>query len=57
MDVGTQNHVTAASAIAAVRPALGHKLLPSKTDRPPSAVPRLRKDFDSIDKHARIYAS
>src|SRR5215471_8820093 len=46
-----KNHITAATAIAAVRTALRDKFLPPKADAAAAAGPCLGKNFDSIDKH------
>ena len=54
MHVGTQNHIATAPAIAAIRSALRHKFLSSKTHRPTPAIAGLGKNFDSIDKHFSI---
>jgi hypothetical protein len=51
MPIRSQNHVTAASAITAIRSAFRHKLLPAKTHAATPAIARLRKHFDSIDEH------
>src|ERR1700719_1489143 len=50
--IGTQNHVAAAAAVAAIRSAFRHKFLPPKTHTTTLAIAGLRKDFDSIDKHS-----
>ena len=46
-----KNNVAAPAAIAAIRSAFRHKFLPPKTDAAAAAIARLRKNFDSIDKH------
>ena len=51
VSICAENNVAAPAAIAAVRSALRHKLLTPKTDTAPPAIARLRKNFDSIDKH------
>ena len=45
-------HVTAAAAVAAVRPAGSHKFLPVERHGPVSTGARFDKDFCHIDKHA-----
>src|ERR1700675_3414103 len=49
--VRAQNHIAAATAIAAIGSAFRHKFLPPKTGRATTATARLRKNFDPIDKH------
>ena len=51
MSICPKNNVAAAAAIAAVRSAFRHKFFAPKTDAAAPAVARLRKNFDSIDKH------
>ena len=51
MDVGPQDHIAAAPAVAAVRATARHEFFAPKTDAAPSAVTGLGKNFDSIDKH------
>src|SRR5262245_50620612 len=46
-----KNHITAATAIAAVRTALRNKFLPPKADAAAAAAPCLGKNLDSINKH------
>ena len=54
VDVGAQNDVAAAAAIAAIRAAARHELLAPKTDATAPAIPGLGKNFYSIDKHTGI---
>lgn len=49
--IGAKDHVPAAAAITAVRPAFRDKFLPSKADAAAAAASCLGKNFDSIDKH------
>jgi hypothetical protein len=49
--VRAENHVAAAPAVSAIRSTFRHKFLSPKTDRAAAATARLRKNFDSIDKH------
>jgi hypothetical protein len=49
--IGTQDHIAATPTVAAIRPTLGHKLLPPKTHASPPATAGLRKNFYPIDKH------
>jgi hypothetical protein len=49
--VGYENHVAAATAIAAVGAAFRDKFLAPKTDATAAAVSGLGKDFNAIDKH------
>jgi hypothetical protein len=51
MPIRAQNHIAAASAIAAIRPAFRHKFLPPKTHAPAATVPRLCKNFNAINEH------
>jgi hypothetical protein len=51
MLVGMQNHVAAASAIAAIGSAAGHKFLSTKTHATATTVPSLSKNSYPIDKH------
>src|SRR5205085_117827 len=51
VNIGAQDHVAAAAAIAAIRAAPRHKFLAPETDAAPPAVPGLGKNFYSIDKH------
>ena len=51
MLIGAEDNSPASSAIAAIRPALGHKFLAPKTDTPAPAFSGPGKDFDAIDKH------
>ena len=51
MSIRPQDHITAAPAISAVRPAFRHKFFPSETDAPAPAFSRLRKNLYPIDKH------
>ncbi len=53
--VGPQDDRAAAAAIAAVRPALGHKGFAAKGNRAIAAVTGLRKDSDVIDKHSGFF--
>src|SRR5258708_32583936 len=48
VNVRAKNHVAAAAAIAAIRPAFRHEFFPAKTDAAASAVAGLAKNFDSI---------
>ena len=49
--VGEQNHVAAASAIAAIRSTFRHIFLAPEADAAAPAAAGLSKDFDAIDKH------
>jgi hypothetical protein len=49
--IGTKDHIAATPTVAAIRPTLGHKLLPPKTHASPPATAGLRKNFYPIDKH------
>ena len=51
MDIGPENHVAAAAAVATIRSALRDKFLPPETYRPAPPIPGLGKNFYSIDKH------
>src|SRR6185437_3603492 len=51
VSVCPKDHVTTASAIAAVRPAFRHKFFSSKTDGPAPALSSLCKNFYPIDEH------
>ena len=51
MPIRPEDHVAAASAIAAIRSTFGNEFLPPKTDGPASARPCLCKNFNSIKKH------
>jgi hypothetical protein len=50
--VGSQDNVAAASAIATIWPAFGHKFFSPKTDAPASTLSGLRENFDPINEHA-----
>ena len=49
--VGLQNDAATAPAIAAARPAFGHKRLAMERDAAFAAVPRLRVNFDFVNEH------
>jgi hypothetical protein len=51
MAIGSQDHVPAAAAVAAVRTAFRDKLLATKANATAAATSCLGKNFDSIDKH------
>jgi hypothetical protein len=51
MPIRSQDHVAAASAIAAIGPTFRHKFLAPKTDAPAPALPGFRKNFHPINKH------
>jgi hypothetical protein len=55
MPVRAKNHIGAATAIAAIGSAFRHKFLPAKTHRTAAAASRLRKNFNSIDKHYWLF--
>jgi hypothetical protein len=50
--VGSEDHVAATSAVAAIGPAFRHKFLAAKTGAPTPAISRLRENFDPINEHA-----
>jgi hypothetical protein len=51
VSIRAQDHISTATAVAAVRAAFRHKFLSPKTDRAAAAVSGLSKNFDAIDKH------
>jgi len=51
VSIRVKNHVTAASAVSAVRPAFRYELLPPETHGTASAASGLNINFDPIDKH------
>jgi hypothetical protein len=51
MSIRAEKNIATAATIAAIRSAFRHKFLAPKTDATAPAVARLRKSFDSIDKH------
>jgi hypothetical protein len=51
MTIRAKDHIAASASVATVWSALRHEFLSPKANRSPSAVSRLRKNFDSIDKH------
>jgi len=51
VDIGPEDHIPAAPAIAAIRAAARDKFFAPKTDAPPPAIPGLGKNFYSVDKH------
>ncbi len=54
MSIRAKNHIATAPAVTAIRSALRHKFLAPKTDATAAALPRLCKNFDSIDEHRLI---
>ena len=52
--VRLENHVAAATAVAAARTALGHVRFAMKRDRALAAVPGARVNLDLVDEHASI---
>ncbi len=51
MPIRSQNYVTAAPSVTAIGSAFRHEFLAPKTNAPTATIARLRKYFDSIDKH------
>ena len=51
VSIRAQDNIAATAAIAAIRSAFRDKFLPSKADAASAAAPRLRKNFNPIDKH------
>ena len=49
--VGDQDHVAAAAAVAAVRAAARHELLPAEADRAVAAAARLDLDAGAVCQH------
>ena len=50
---GLQNDASSASAVAAVRPALGNVLFPEETDAAVSAAATANDDFNLINEHEK----
>ena len=54
MSVRLENHIAAASAVAAVGTAFWHKFFPPKAHASAPAVAGLRKNSNLIDKHRDV---
>jgi hypothetical protein len=55
--IGTQNDVTAASAIASIRSTLRDKFFPAKAYASAPAIACLGKNPDPVYEHARLYCA
>jgi hypothetical protein len=55
--IGTQDNVTAASAIASIWPTFWDKLFAAKAYTSPAAIASLCKNADPINEHARLYCA